>query len=68
MEKEELFVRLKEKGFKTGVEDNIPYVYYNDEKSPLTEVRRIIKELGYTGTFGVKRTKQPQIEGEKQSA
>ena len=34
MEKEELGSKLKEKGYNAKMEDNIPYVYYTDEKSP----------------------------------
>ena len=68
MEKEEFCKKLKEKGFKAGMEDNIPYVYYTDGKSPLEEIRKLVQEFQYTGTFGMKRKKQSESGEEKHSA
>ncbi len=65
MEKEELCSKLKEKGYNAKMEDNIPYVYYTDEKSPFEKVYGVVRAMGYTGSFGVKKRSQSKIGVEK---
>ena len=51
MTKQELVDKVKSMGYETGIEEGIPFIY----NLPYPKADKIIKELGYKGSYGVKR-------------
>ena len=51
MTKEELVNNLNQLGFQAELIDNIPFIF---GVSKYTEADKVVKELGYVGTYGVK--------------
>lgn len=53
MTKEELVTKLIELGYQAELIDNIPYVL----NVTYSKASKIVKEIGYVGTYGVKNGK-----------
>ena len=53
MSKEELVNKLVELGYQAEMIDNIPYVL----NVTYSKASKIVKEIGYVGTYGVKNGK-----------
>lgn len=51
MSKKELVEKLAAMGYETELIDGIPYIF----NLPYTKADKLIKELGYKGSYGVKR-------------
>lgn len=56
--KKELVEKLTKLGYTTELINGIPYIY----EIPFSECEKIIKELGYTGSYGVKKNKPERKE------
>ncbi len=57
LDKQQMLKLLIEKGYSAYIENHILMVRYFDQKSPLEEVKKILKENGYNASFGVQRSK-----------
>ena len=51
LSKQELIDKLIDLGYQAGIEEGIPFIY----NLPYPKADKIIKELGYIGSYGVKR-------------
>ena len=51
MTKQELVDKVKSMGYETELIEGIPYIF----NLPYPKADKIIKELGYKGSYGVKR-------------
>ena len=46
--------KLNEMGFSADMQDGIPYIY----NVPFAKAEELVKELGYKGSFGVKKKEE----------
>lgn len=54
MNKQELIEQLKAMGYETEIVEGIPYIF----NLPYPKADKIIKEIGYIGSYGVKDRKE----------
>lgn len=55
MEKEEVVKKLNENDIDAGIEDGFLYVY--DNPSKISKIRKLLRDMGYNSSFGVKLRK-----------
>ena len=51
MTKQELVDKVKSMGYETGIEESIPFIY----NITYPKAHKIIKELGYKGSYGIRK-------------
>lgn len=60
MSKKELIEKLVSMGYEADMIDGIPYIF----NLPYSKASKIIKEIGYKGSYGVKDRKETEKDGD----
>jgi hypothetical protein len=68
MNKPEALAKLKERGYDGAVIDSIIYIYTDKTPATAAEIQKICKEIGYTGSFGLRKStwRTPKYEPDAQ--